>query len=118
MKDSPIQGQNIVVTKAEQNPSLSTTSLGVKDTTLDSDNESKSQGKEPKKTNLGKRKSAKFRKAPQAPKRGKSAFILFSITKHAEARTKGRGNHTKTVRNKSAVFANNRQIFNMNVPSF
>mmetsp|Transcript_54672 Transcript_54672/g.81175 ORF Transcript_54672/g.81175 Transcript_54672/m.81175 type:complete len:451 (+) Transcript_54672:44-1396(+) len=33
-----------------------------------------------------KKRSIKFRKAPQAPKRGKSAFIHFSMAKHAEAR--------------------------------
>lgn len=35
-----------------------------------------------------KRKAIKFRKAPQAPKRGKSAFILFSMAKHPEFRKK------------------------------
>jgi len=104
MKVTLIQGQTIV-TRAEQNPILSTTSPVVKDTTSDSDNGSKSQGKEPKKINIRKRKSAKFRKAPQAPKRGKSAFILFSITKHSEAREKGRGNHTKTVPDRAKLIS-------------
>jgi len=35
-----------------------------------------------------KKVATKFRKAPQAPKRGKSAFIFFSIAKHPEMRKK------------------------------
>eukprot|EP00591_Stephanopyxis_turris_P001390 CAMPEP_0195508074 /NCGR_PEP_ID=MMETSP0794_2-20130614/1382_1 /TAXON_ID=515487 /ORGANISM="Stephanopyxis turris, Strain CCMP 815" /LENGTH=439 /DNA_ID=CAMNT_0040634947 /DNA_START=62 /DNA_END=1381 /DNA_ORIENTATION=+ len=39
-----------------------------------------------KMANAGKKKTVKYRKAPQAPKRGKSAFIIFSMDAHPKMR--------------------------------